>query len=424
MTSIHHYTSQEAIDYIQQQTTLFAPNARLSARTVTEQVGESDGYVNIIHVIKDVDSQKSVALKQVLPYVRAVQEAGGHWPLPMTRMNVETAVFQLWRSLSPELIPDIYWKDEENGILIMEDLSSFNLLRFSLMRRQKFPHVAKTLGTFLGKNAFYFSDQFLEPVQKHELAQALANPQMHALFDHFIFEETFFHKKSVNPLVEDEVTQLLADEALQREVLLLRNRYNSCPQTIIHNDFHTSNICVSETAVKIFDAESATFGPIGFDLGRLIGNLILNYASWEGVNTITSAEKDDFRNYLLESITELYQQFAQTFSTLWLAEARPEYRRVESFLNVYLRQVLQDLVGYAGCVCLARIYDDAECYEYQKFPTTEQKADAQRLAIRLTKALIMRRTQIETIHDLTALIEETAFAYRLEKVVKRVVLRL
>ena len=263
MTSIRHFTAQEAIDYIQQYTSLFAPNARLSAKTVTEQVGESDGYVNIIHVIKDVDSQKSVALKQVLPYVRAVQEAGGHWPLPMARMNVETAVFQLWRSLSPELIPDVYWKDEENGILIMEDLSSFNLLRFSLMSRQKFSHVATALGTFLGKTAFYFSDQFLEPAQKHELAQALANPQMHGLFDYFIFEETFFHKKEINPLVENEVAQLLADEALQREVLLLRNRYNSCPQTIIHNDFHTSNICVGETAVKIFDAESATFGPIG-----------------------------------------------------------------------------------------------------------------------------------------------------------------
>ncbi len=86
---------------------------------------------------------------------------------------------------------------------------------------------------------------------------------------------------------------------LQREVLLLRNRYNTCPQTLIHNDFHTSNICVGETAVKIFDAEGATFGPIGFDLGRLIGNLILNYASWEGIDTITFAEKDDFRDYLL-----------------------------------------------------------------------------------------------------------------------------
>jgi len=315
MTAIHHYTGQEAIDYIQQHTTLFAPNARLSARTVTEQVGESDGYVNIIHVVTEAQSQKSVVLKQVLPYVRAVQEAGGHWPLPVSRMNVETAVFQLWRSFAPDLIPDVYWKDVENGILIMEDLSRFKLLRFSLMRRHRFSHVAAMLGAFLGKSAFYFSDQYLEPTLKHELAQALANPKMYALFDYFIFEETFFHKKAINPLVEEEVAQLLADETLQREVLLLRNRYNTCPQTIIHNDFHTSNICVGETAVKIFDAESATFGPTGFDLGRLIGNLILNYASWEGIDTITPAEKADFRDYLLASITELYQ--IQMLSKLW-----------------------------------------------------------------------------------------------------------
>lgn len=420
MTTVHHYTAQEAIDYIQKHTGLFAPDARLTAKTITNRPGETDGYVNIIHIVKDIDSNKSVALKQVLPYVRAAHENGVVSPLPMARMGVETAVFKLWRTIAPELIPDVYWQDAANGILIMEDLSGLNLLRFAMMRRQQFPQLPKAIGSFLGKTAFYFSDLYLAPVLKKELTQALTSPQMHALFERFIFEEPFFTEKPINPLVQADLAQLLADNALRREVLRLKDRYAASPQTLIHNDLHTSNLCVNGTAVKVFDAEGACFGPIGFDLGRLMGNIVLNYASWAGVNTVAEEEKTAYRAYLLHLITEIFEQFAGTFTAV-SRQARPLYREVDGYTAVYLRQALQDMVGFAGCVCLARIYDQAECYEFQQFQTLEQKAAAQRLAIQLTQALIMKREQINNIADFVALIEETAQAYRIKQIVQQTI---
>ena len=421
MTIVHHYTAQEAIGYIQKHTTLFAPDARLVAKTITNEPGETDGYVNIIHIVKDANSNKSVAVKQVLPYVRAAYENGVHTPLPMDRMGVEVAVFKLWRVIAPEIIPDVYWQDEANGILVMEDLSSLNLLRFALMRRQQFPHLPEAIGSFLGKIAFYFSDLYLPPLLKHKLAQVFASPPMHALFEEFIFEETFFGQLPINPLIQVDVTRLLADDALRQEVLLLKDSYAASSQTLIHNDFHTSNICVNGTAVKIFDGESACFGPIAFDLARLIGNIVLNYASWEGVDTVSEPEKATHRAYLLRLITKIYEHFAATFTAVFQAEARPLYRGMDGYTAVYLRQVLQDMVGFAGCTCLARIYDHAECYEFESFHTLEQKAAAQRLVIQLTQAFIMKRGQIDTIADFTALIEETEQAYRLKRIVRQTV---
>lgn len=421
MTIVHHYTTQEAISYIQKHTTLFAPDARLEAKTITNQAGEADGYVNIIHIVKDTGSHKSVALKQVLPYVRAAHENGVHSPLPMARMGIEVAVFKLWRTLSPAIVPDIYWQDEENGILIMEDLSGLNLLRFALMRRQQFPQLPEVIGSFLGKTAFYFSDLYLEPVLKKELTQALASPQMHALFERFIFEEPFFTQLPINRLVQADVGRLLADDALRQEVLWLKERYATSPLTLIHNDLHTSNVCVNGTAVKIFDGEGACFGPIGFDLGRLIGNLVLNYVSWEGMDTVAESEKAAYRAYLLRLMAGIYEQFAATFTAVSQAESRLMYRGMDGYTAVYLRQVLQDMVGFAGCVCLARIYDHAECYEFQNFRTLEQKAAAQRFAIQLTQAFIMKRGQIDTIADFIALIEETEQAYRIKQIVRQTI---
>lgn len=421
MAAIHHYTAQEAITYVQENTTLFSPGACLAARTITDRAGETDGYVNIIHLIQDKDSGQSVALKQVLPYVRAAQENGVHIPVPVERSLLETAVFKLWRTIAPEIIPEVYWQDVARGILIMEDLSGLNLLRFELMKMRQLPQLPAVIGSFLGKSAFYFSEMYLQPDIKKELAQTFASPQMHTLFEKFIFEETFFASKPISPLVQQDLAQLLANQLLLREVLLLKDHYALSSQTLIHNDLHTSNICVNGTAVKIFDAESVCFGPIAFDLARLIGNLLLNYASWEGVATVSQPEKEAYQAYLLRLIAEMFQNFAQTFTAVYAAEARDAYRQVDSYPAIYLRQVLQDMVGFAGCVCLSRIYDEAECYEFQQFRSLAQKAAAQKLAIQFTQALIVNRNQVNSIVDFIALIEETHEAYRLKQIVQQTI---
>lgn len=417
MTTVHHFSAQEAIDYIKNNTALFPPAAQLTARLITGLAGETDGYVNIIHLVKDADSGRSVAFKQVLPYIRAAQENNEYVPLPLNRMAVEVAVFKLWRIIDPALIPQIYHRDDANAILIMEDLSALNLLRFEMMKMKRFPRLPEAIGGFLGKSAFYFSDMHLDAQTKHELAQTLANPQLRALFDRFIFEETFFTRKPINPLVQDDLDRLLADESLLREVLQLKEIYGTQAHTLIHNDFHTSNICVNGSAIKIFDAEAACFGPIAFDLARLLGSTILNYASWEGVAGASPAEKEAYRSYLLQFITEVYRHFAQAFTAAWQAHARPEYRRVESYLKLFLETVLRDTVGFAGCVCLARIYNQAECYEFQQFDSPAQKATAQRLAMAFTRQLIMKRRQVKQIEDFTELIRQTEQEHRIEQAV-------
>lgn len=407
MITVHHLSAQETIDYVQNNTTLFPPAARLTARRITGNPGETDGYVNIIHLIKDVDSGRSVAFKQVLPYVRAALENDEYVPLPLNRMAVEVAVFKLWRTINPALIPQIYHRDDANAILIMEDLSDLTLLRFEMMKMKRFPRLPEVIGGFLGKSAFYFSDMHLNAPTKHELAQALANPQLRALFDRFIFEEAFFSRKPINPLVQADVDRLLADESLLQEVLQLKEIYSTQTHTLIHNDFHTSNISVNGSGMKIFDAEAACYGPIAIDLARLMGSVVLNYASWEGVEGVTRAEKEDYRDYLLQFITGIYEHFARAFTSAWLDHARPEYRRVESYPALFLESVLRDTVGFTGCVCLARIYNQAESYEFQQFTDLKQKAMAQRLIIAITRQLIMKRRQVNRIEDFTALIRQT-----------------
>jgi 5-methylthioribose kinase len=416
---------QAAIAYVQQNTAIFDKQARLTAHPLTMETIGVEGYVNIIHLIRDTESGQSVAFKQILPYVRAAQEDGVHIPLPTERLKVEVSAFKIWQTLCPDLIPHIYLIDEAHAIVIMEDLSRMNLLRFELTRQQQFPHLPAKLGGFLGKSAFYTSELYLNPVEKKRLAPALANPEFRVLFESFIFTDSFFGRKEINPAVAADLAALLADEAVLLEVLKLKDIYATQTQALIHSDLHTSNICVNHREMKIFDAESAFFGPVAFDVGRLLANFALNYASWEGIDGVSPEAKAEYRQYLLAAIVEIYRHFEQTFSRAWEQDAKPEYRQVAAgYKAAWFQTILRDMAGFAACACMARTYDEVICYDFARIENLAERAKAQKLTLRFIRALLRGRHHLTSIEDFVALLTETHAAYQIESSVSRVLARL
>ena len=61
-------------------------------------------------------------------------------------------------------------------------------------------------------------------------------------------------------------------------------------QALLHGDLHTGSIFVREDSTRMFDPEFAFFGPIGYDVGNVIANLIF---AWD--NGHAAAEKDILR---------------------------------------------------------------------------------------------------------------------------------
>jgi len=57
----------------------------------------------------------------------------------------------------------------------------------------------------------------------------------------------------------------------------------------LHGDLHTGSIMVTQDSTKCIDPEFGFYGPMGFDLGAFLGNLILAYISQDGHAT---AEND------------------------------------------------------------------------------------------------------------------------------------
>lgn len=54
-------------------------------------------------------------------------------------------------------------------------------------------------------------------------------------------------------------------------------------QALIHGDLHTSSLMVTVNSTQVIDPEFAFYGPMGFDVGAFIGNLILAYYAQDGL---------------------------------------------------------------------------------------------------------------------------------------------
>ena len=62
----------------------------------------------------------------------------------------------------------------------------------------------------------------------------------------------------------------------------LSHRFCERAQALIHGDLHTGSVMVTPSSTQVIDPEFSFYGPMGFDVGAYIGNLILAYFAQVG----------------------------------------------------------------------------------------------------------------------------------------------
>ena len=59
-------------------------------------------------------------------------------------------------------------------------------------------------------------------------------------------------------------------------------RFCERAQALLHGDLHTSSVMVTHESTQVLDPEFAFYGPMGFDIGAFLGNLILAFFAQNG----------------------------------------------------------------------------------------------------------------------------------------------
>ncbi len=392
MSKYRALTEQEAVEYARSLPNLFPSDAQLQSKEI------GDGNLNLVFHIQDAKSGKSIIMKQALPYAKVVGES---WPLTLDRARIESEALQIEGSLCPGLVPEVYAYDADLALTVMEDLSDHIIMRKGLIEGNQYPFFVEHISRFLAHTLFFTSDLGMNQQEKKLRVKQFINPELCKITEDLIFDDPYTDSPNnhFNEAIRDELEQLWSDQTLHLEVMRLREGFLTKSQALLHGDLHTGSVFVTPTSTKVIDPEFAYYGPMGFDIGAVFANLILNAAGQEGwIEDIN--ERKAFRRYLLDSIEAIWTSFETQFRALWNEHLVDRLAATPGYQDVFIQQLLQDTAGYTGCKMVRRIVGLAHVADIDTIPNPAAKERAERIALNIGKTLIKQHRTAASIQDI------------------------
>ncbi|CAA3008230.1 methylthioribose kinase-like [Olea europaea subsp. europaea] len=90
------------------------------------------------------------------------------------------------------------------------------------------------------------------------------------------------HNRWTSPYLDSDAEAVRGDNILKFEIAELKSKFCERAQALIHGDLHTSSVMVTVDSTQVIDPEFGFYGPMGFDIGAFVGNLILAYFAQDG----------------------------------------------------------------------------------------------------------------------------------------------
>lgn len=395
--SKHFLMAHEDIkEYVSDKLGLFDKESELEIKEV------GDGNINYVFIVRDKLTNKSVVVKQADVLLRSSGR-----PLDINRNKIEADILKIQYKLVPEFIPKIFHYDEKMAALTMEDISAYKNLRYELEERNIFPKFADEISTFLVETLFSTTDLVWNRQDKKTQVKNFVNIEMCDISEDLVFTEPYNDYKQQNIITEEN--RNFVDESIYNnkkligEVAKLRNNYMNNAQSLIHGDLHSGSIFVNQEGMKVIDPEFAFYGPMGYDIGNVIGNLFFPLARNEYY------EKDElFSQWLNETVTAIYNQVKEKLQQAFKAKVTLDIYQNPLFVESYINEVMADTLGYAGTEIIRRTIGDSKVKEVSTAPLGEARVNMERSLLLLGTTLITKRYEFMSG-------EEVAQAYKLIK---------
>ena len=329
-----------------------------------------DGNLNLVFFVES--KKNSICIKQPLPYLRVLKD----WPLTLKRSYYESEYMNIHSNHVADLMPKIYDFDPELCTITMEKLSPHIIMRHGLINATKYEKFAEDISTFMAKTLFFTSDLYLKADQKKELnSRFIMNTELCKITEDLIFTDPYMYNKNnrwTTPHLDKQKKEIENNDDLKIAVSRLKIKFMSESQSLLHGDLHTGSIMVSENDTKVIDPEFAFYGPMGFDIGALLANLLMNFFSQNGHEN-NFGERKEFKKWILNLINMIWIKFENKFCNLW--DEYPEgdgyptqlfnnKQIIQSEQKNYLQNIYNDSIGFAGAKIIRRIFGFAHNIDF------------------------------------------------------------
>lgn len=363
----------------------------------------SDGNLNIVHIVSGLGGH--VCTKQALPWVRQAE----WWKLPLDRAFYEATYLQTLGPLTQGRLPELYHYDQAQYLIVMEALTGHAVLRGELIGGALPEGVGQTVGAFVARTAVETGAAALPFERRNDLAGLFG--RNHALIRisvDLIFTDPY-HDSPRNhwtPQLDPLAAAVKADVPLKRAVQRLLGVFLETPQALIHGDLHTGSVMVGGGDTRIIDPEFAFFGPVAFDLGAFLANLVMAWFAQPGLG----ARRDANRTWLTDQATAFIGAFEDTYLSLSRTHPgggdrfRPELFPGEEGAAALkaerrrdLEGILADAPGFAAAKILRRIFGFAHVADFETIADPSRRALAEAGAVALARDILRHPERFGTV---------------------------
>jgi 5-methylthioribose kinase len=371
-----------------------------------------DGNLNLVFIVKG--ARAGVAVKQALPYVRLVGES---WPLPLSRAHYEYLALVRQAQLAPGLVPALLHHNDTLALTVMELLEPHIIMRKGLIAGTQYPRFIEDITTFMARTLFFTSDLALSAAGKKEGIAAFAgNHALCKITEDLIFTDPYRiaeQNRWTAPYLDATAASLREDMELHVAISRLKLKFMASPEALIHGDLHTGSIMVTESETRVIDPEFAFYGPMGFDVGAVIANLLMAYFASSG-HERSPGERRAFEAWVLETVEQVWSEFARKFLDLWRTEAAGDAypaslfagergaARLEAERQTYMARLFGDTVDFAAAKTIRRIFGLAHNIDFELIEDPRSRAICEARSVRLARAMMVDTSSFPAIADITA----------------------
>ena len=370
-----------------------------------------DGNLNLVFIVKG--PKGGVAVKQALPYVRLVGES---WPLPLSRAHYEHMALTEQARLTGRLVPEIHHYDETLALIVMELLEPHIIMRRGMIAATLYPKFADDISTFMARTLYFTSDLALTAEKKKAMIAAFAgNTALCKITEDLIFTDPYRVaelNRWTSPQLDSYAMRWREDGDLKVAVSRLKLKFLSSAEAMLHGDLHTGSVMLTPEDTRIIDPEFAFMGPMGFDVGAVTANFLINYFSHDGHEKV-AGERDAYRERVLSMTEEIWTLFRAKFLDLWrnnatgdayppsLFQGEAGEARLEAERQAYMDRLWNDTVGFAAAKMIRRILGLAHNIDLEWIEDKDSRATCEARALTLARDMMVNTTNYRTIQSVT-----------------------
>lgn len=379
----------------------YAPSLPLEGPVTVSMIGdgdlgkdvEGDGYCNYVYRVSD--GKHSYILKQSTGRLRRRGKL-----MDPSRNEKEYEIMQLRAKIVPQYVPKLYGADFENHVFIMEDVSNLKLIRYQLTRNHRLPELAGQGAEYLAATHFYTSEFYLDTEEYRQLISRFMNAELRVVMENGIFLQIFGaddYDSACGPAFRDFCESVRYDDHLALQRYRLRHLFMSKSETLIHGDFHTSNIFADDNTLKVIDMEYTFGAPFSYDLGFIIANLIIQLCSAAFRPFESGWLRQRFLSYILTMIRNFYTDYIRFFFSFWDKDAKIEYRITDGYKETLALDILRECFGFAACVSFSRTIGDMDTADFDLIMDNDLRTRAKFLAVDIDRLLFEKWDSYQNI---------------------------